>query len=90
MAESKQPPFDRSLISRCGTTEYMEKLKLADPSLQGRLNDFESQVQAYIKKNNPSSSPQRVIQKEDRGGGRMCYDIALSLAGGCFLIEKEK
>jgi hypothetical protein len=89
ISESTPPPFDRSQIKRCGTTEYMEKLKSADPSLKVRLDDFEVQVQQYINKNNPSSSPQRQL-KPKKDDVEMCIDVALSLAGGCFLINDGK
>lgn len=49
-----KPPFDTSKIIRCGTTEYMNKLKAADPSLAGRLNDYESKLQDSIKASNPA------------------------------------
>jgi hypothetical protein len=91
MAESTPPPFDRSQIHRCGTTEYMEKLKAEDPSLKGRLDDYEVQVQQYINKNDPSSSPQRPLKKDKpKDGAGMCFDVALSMAGGCFLIPENK
>lgn len=50
-------PFDTSKIIRCGTTEYMNLLKQADPSLQGRLDALEMKIQAYIKINNPPPPP---------------------------------
>jgi hypothetical protein len=31
----------------------MRKMKLADPELSGRLKDYESQLQSYIKANTP-------------------------------------
>ena len=49
-------PFNTSTIIRCGTTEYMNKLKAEDPTLEGRLDAFELQAQQYIKTNNTSDS----------------------------------
>lgn len=51
MAENN-PPFNRAEIIRCSTTEYMKRLKEEDPTLQGRLDDFEYQCQEWIKTNN--------------------------------------
>ena len=52
MAEQTPPPFNRADIVRCGTTEYMNKLKAEDPTLQGRLDEFEAKSQEWIKVNN--------------------------------------
>lgn len=51
------PPFDVNTIIRCGTTEYMNMLKASDPTLQGRLDDFEAKMQEYIKIINPPPPP---------------------------------
>lgn len=53
MADQPLIPFNVSKIIRCGTTEYMNMLKKADPKFQERLNQYENQLQAYIRIINP-------------------------------------
>lgn len=53
MADQPLTPFDTAKIIRCGTTEYMNMLKKADPQFEQRLNDYENQLQAYIRIINP-------------------------------------
>ena len=70
MAENTPPPFNRADIVRCGTTEYMRKMKLADPELSGRLKDYESQLQSHIKANTPKPEPTPNKPDEDT----ICFD----------------
>lgn len=60
-------PFDTSNIIRCGTTQYMNKLKAADPSLSGRLNDYESKLQESIKASNPKTEGDTMCFDENKG-----------------------
>lgn len=41
-------------VIRCGTTEYMNALVEANPSLKGRLQAYEQQTQEWIKANYPT------------------------------------
>lgn len=61
----KPIPFDRSKIIRCGTTQYMNKLKRADPSLGGRLDEYETHIQEHIKASSPQSDT--ICFKEYKG-----------------------
>lgn len=45
-------PFNPATVIRCATTEYMNRLKQADPSLQGRLDAYELRIQEFIRRNN--------------------------------------
>lgn len=50
-------PFDTASIIRCFTTEHMAALVASDPQLRERLNTYEQQLQAEIRRTNgPSDS----------------------------------